>query len=122
MLLTTLLALVLLTTAQAADFDAGVEVQQRGDDAAALRVCRPLAGQGHAGAQFYLGSMYYYGEGVRRDCMKACAWAHIAAAQGIETAGTIMLWVLRSITPGETSRALMLAHQYREAYVLPFQE
>ena len=53
-----LFAFALLTPAvEAADFQAGKEAYERGDDAAALREWRPLAEQGHAKAQYGLGLM-----------------------------------------------------------------
>ncbi len=54
--------LIVVTACQAwADFQAGVEAYDRGDYATALTEFRPLAQQGHAGAQFNLGQMYRKG-------------------------------------------------------------
>lgn len=53
-----------LTTAQAADFDRGLAAAQSGNFEAALREWRPLAEQGHVKAQYNLGVMYEYGDGV----------------------------------------------------------
>ena len=47
-----------------ADFNAGVAAYKRGDYATALREWRPLAKQGNANAQFFLGVMY--GKGLGR--------------------------------------------------------
>ena len=52
---------VLAATPAWADFKAGVEAYERGDYATALTEFRPLAQQGHAGAQFNLGQMYRKG-------------------------------------------------------------
>ena len=53
-----------------------------GDYAAALRLLRPLANQGDAGAQFNLGLMYARGEGVPQNQAEAVNWFRLAADQG----------------------------------------
>src|SRR5262245_39885542 len=65
-----------------ADFQAGMEAYKRGDYATALREWRPLAEQGDAGAQFYLGIMYGKGLGVEKDDMQSRRWHEKAAGQG----------------------------------------
>ncbi len=70
------------TPAVAADFDAGVEAYHRGDYASALREFRPLAVQGDAAAQSYLGFMYANGQGVPEDDRQAVYWYRLAAEQG----------------------------------------
>lgn len=50
---------------------------------AVYRSCLPLAEQGDAGAQFILGEMYYNGEGVARDYVRAMSWFRQAAEQGL---------------------------------------
>ncbi len=47
-----------------ADFQAGLDAYDRGDYGTALKEFRPLAEQGHAEAQLYLGIMYSQGLGV----------------------------------------------------------
>lgn len=54
-----------ITIAQ--DFKAGNEAYKEGDYSTALKHFRPLAEQGDVNAQFYLGQMYNYGEGVPRN-------------------------------------------------------
>ena len=61
--------------------DAGI-AYQRGDYATALRLLRPLAEQGVAGAQYNLGAMYDKGQGVRQDHTEAVKWYRRAAEQG----------------------------------------
>ena len=48
----------------------------------ALKEWKPLADQGHAGAQFFLGLMYGNGEGVVEDDAEAVRWYRLAADQG----------------------------------------
>ncbi len=53
----------------------GVAAYQRGDF--------PIAAeQGHAGAQFILGAMYFSGDGVPQDDVGAMKWYRMAAEQG----------------------------------------
>ena len=61
------LLLLAAASAVAADFDAGAEAFHRGDYASAFREFRPLAEQGDAFAQIFLGGMYAKGEGVPED-------------------------------------------------------
>jgi len=49
---------------------------------AAARIERARADTGNADAQFRLGSMFYYGEGVPRDHSQAVHWYRLAAGQG----------------------------------------
>jgi TPR repeat protein len=54
----------------------------RGDYTQAARLFSPLAEQGVASAQFYLGLMHERGRGVRQDHFTALTWFRKAAAQG----------------------------------------
>ena len=53
-----------------------------GDYAKAEKLFRPLAEQGNASAQLYLGSMYDDGQGVPPDHREAVKWYRLAALQG----------------------------------------
>ena len=55
---------------------------ERGDYTQAARLFSPLAEQGVASAQFYLGLMYEKGRGVRQDYSTALVWFRKAAGQG----------------------------------------
>lgn len=55
---------------------------ERGDYATALPLLRPLADQGDANAQVYLGIMYRTGRGVTRNKAEAAKRFHKAADQG----------------------------------------
>ena len=48
----------------------------------AFKFCSVAAEQGHAEAQFNLGYMYQYGQGVKQDYFKAVEWYQKAAEQG----------------------------------------
>lgn len=55
---------------------------ERGDYTQAARIFSPLAEQGIASAQYYLGLMHEQGRGVRQDHSAAQLWFRKAAAQG----------------------------------------
>lgn len=55
---------------------------ERGEYTQAARLFSPLAEQGVASAQFYLGLMHEKGRGVRQDHSLAWTWFRKAAAQG----------------------------------------
>ncbi len=71
-----------LTAPAWAGLDEAVAANKRGDYATALREWRPLAKQGNASAQFFLGLMYGEGLGVPQDYAKAVGWLRKAAEQG----------------------------------------
>jgi TPR repeat protein len=76
------LSLVCLVVPAWADYQAGMDANNRGDYATALREWRPLAEQGHAVAQYSLGLLYANGQGVPKDDAQARQWYEKAAAQG----------------------------------------
>ena len=79
-----LIALVLLfsTVGWSADFLKGLEAYNKKDYRTALREWRPLAEEGHAAAQGFLGVMYYKGEGVPQNYETAVKWFRRAAEKG----------------------------------------
>ncbi len=64
------------------DYQDGRTAYNRGDYATALKELRPLAEQGHAGAQYLFGYMYYKGRGVGQDGEEAVKWFRKSAEQG----------------------------------------
>ncbi len=65
-----------------ADMEAGIAAYKRGDYVAAWAAWRPLASDGDAEAQYYLGHLYAKGEGITRDLGQAVHWFRAAAEQG----------------------------------------
>ena len=57
-----------------------------GDDAEAVKLFNSLAEDGDARAQYWLGDMYEYGYGVKKDIPTAISWMEKAANQGLATA------------------------------------
>ena len=62
-----------------ADFQKGTAAYNSGDYATALRIWKPLAKQGNAYAQYWLGWMYAMGEGVSYNNKTAVKWYRLAA-------------------------------------------
>ncbi len=83
-LVTLSIALILSLVAKAAmsDWNAGVAAYLHGDYLAAFREFKPLAEQGSAPAQNFLGLLYEKGEGVQQNTPEALHWYEAAAAQG----------------------------------------
>lgn len=76
------MVLLMLATPSWAGVDEGRAAYLRGDYAAALREILPLAQQGNATAQSFLGEMYSEGHGVPQDYAKAAHWYLQSAMQG----------------------------------------
>jgi len=83
---TFVLSIICLAMPTWADFQAGMEANDREDYATALREWRPLAEQGDALAQYNLGILYRKGRGVPQDDVQARQWYAKAAAQGLAKA------------------------------------
>ena len=64
------------------DYQDGRKAYNRGDYATALKELLPLAEQGHAGAQYFVGYMYYKGQGVVQNGAEAVKWFRQAGRQG----------------------------------------
>jgi uncharacterized protein len=80
------LATLCLVVPAWADFQAGIDANDREDYATALREWRPLAEEGDARAQYHLGVLYRKGRGVPQDDVQARHWYAKAAAQGVAKA------------------------------------
>ena len=76
------LVLAALAAPAWADFADGVGAYNRGDFAAAIAEWRPLANGGDPTAQFNLGVLYEYGQGVPLDPAEAARWYRLGAEQG----------------------------------------
>ena len=67
----------------------------------AVKWYRKAADQGHARAQYFLGSCYDYGTGVGEDDAEAVKWYRKAAEQGDETAKEMLKWFPQGSGAGE---------------------
>jgi hypothetical protein len=81
-LIISVLFVCLISLTVHAGYDAGVSAYRKGDFAAAIREFKPLAYQGRAAAQFYVGLMYYNGQGMKQDHTQAAVWFRKAAGRG----------------------------------------
>jgi TPR repeat protein len=88
-----LVAAMLISVPAAADFDSAVAAYERRDYKTALVEFKPLADQGIASAQFYLGIMYYNGQGVPEDDAEGMKWIRRAADQGDAEAQGDLGWM-----------------------------
>ena len=64
------------------DLDEGLAAYERGDYMAATDLWRPLADNGNADAQYYMGELHRLGQGVPEDPATAGRWHLEAAEQG----------------------------------------
>jgi TPR repeat protein len=65
-----------------AGFDEGVESYTQGDYAKAMAEFKPLAEQGDARGQYFVGFLHHYGYGVKADQTEASKWFQLAGDQG----------------------------------------
>lgn len=69
--------------AGAGPLEDAASAHERGDDATAVRLLRPLAEEGNAFAQFALGFIYDTANGIPQDDAEAAKWYRKAADQGV---------------------------------------
>jgi TPR repeat protein len=87
-----------------ADLESAKRAYQQKDYATALKELTPLAEQGNANAQMFLGRMYMLGEGVLKDPEQAIKWFKASASQGNADAqfflGSMYLLPRRDVAEG----------------------
>ena len=76
------LTLLICASLSAADLESAKRAYDQKDYATALKEFTPLANQGKAEAQLYLGKMYMVGQGVLKDPDQAIKWFKASAVQG----------------------------------------
>jgi len=64
------------------DFEHALDAYERKDYKAAFKLWFPIAEQGYADAQNFLGIMYSTGKGVLQDYKEAVKWFRLSAEQG----------------------------------------
>lgn len=67
-----------ICTALWADFDQGLSAYRAGDFERAFKEFHASATSGHPTAQFNVGVLYYRGEGVERNVIRAYGWIELA--------------------------------------------
>ena len=75
-------AALLITPTFFVTVEKGSAAYAQGDYAKALSIMRPLADDGEAAAQFYMGEMYRFGRGVKKDEVRSAVWYKKAANNG----------------------------------------
>ncbi len=117
------LLLILLVCAAgpavAGSFEDATAAYERRDFSTALRLWRPLADQGHAGAQLRLGRLYYDGHGVAQDYVQAHLWFTLAESQGYAGfpgnaySQSYRVLVTSRMTPAQRVEAQRLAREWK---------
>ncbi len=115
-LVLTIAILIGLAAPAWAEFAEGLAAYKRGDYATALREFRPLAEQGVAEAQYYLGIRYDLGRGVPQDRVQAHLWLSLAAEGLIDAYSKIahrfIKIVAAEMTPAQIAEAKRLAREW----------
>ena len=111
-----LLAVLLATThvSVSADLKKALSAYNEGDFAAAFAQWKPLAEQGNASAQFYLGNLYHSGKGIPADQKIAVQWYQKAAQQG-HTDAQVNLGNAYAYGKGVKSDSVRAVKWYRES-------
>jgi uncharacterized protein len=132
-----MLAVSFASSVAAGALEDGVAAYEKGDYATALRLLRPIADQGDAGAQYNLGLMYANGQGVPQDYAAAVNWYRKAAEQGDNGAqvnlglmydngqgvqqdyATAMSWYRKAAEQGDAAAKYFLAVMYEYGRGVP---
>lgn len=112
--ITALILAMGFTSAAAEPVDDAVAAANRGDNATALRLLRPLADRGDAAAQYHLGLMYANGKGVPRDYAAAVTWYRKAADQDHDLA-QVLLGAMYATGKGVPRSDVQAFRWYRKA-------
>jgi TPR repeat protein len=106
----TILLMLSLAPLVAGPVEDGYSAYTRGDFAAAMRIMRPPAEQGHATAQTVVGLMHYFNYG---DYVSAYMWFSLAAAQGHAFAEMLLRDTADKMTPDQIAEAQKLAREWK---------
>jgi TPR repeat protein len=125
------LAVAMTAAAAGTGLREGVAAFERGDHGDAAGLLAPLAEAGDARAQYLLGRMCFYGQGLAQDAARAAAWYRRSAEQGYapaELAFALALdggwgvarapreavaWYRRAAIQGVSEAMWRLAYHYR---------
>jgi TPR repeat protein len=78
----------------------------------AARHWMSLAAKGHAPAQYNVGRMLFYGQGMRRDPIEAYKWFLIASENGVRRSAAAIRLVGDRMTRREIVEATIRAHDW----------
>ena len=103
------LLMTLASPVAAQDFAKDYAEYKAEDYATAFKEWTSLAEQGNADAQYYLGMVYYDGQGVPQDYTMAHMWYNIAAANGAILGGVVRDNVAEKMTAAAVAKAQAMA-------------
>ena len=97
-----LLSIILAFPAKGGELEDGITAYQAKEFSKAMEMLVPLANDGIAEAQFYVGMMYDFGKGTIQDDIRASGWYEKAAKQGHAGAqfGVARMWDQGEGIPG----------------------
>jgi TPR repeat protein len=94
-------------------YEDAIAAYNRGDFATALRGLRGLAEQGDPAAQYKLGYMYQWGQGVAQDLAVAYMWYEISARQHTPNAAAARDDSALLMSPAQIAKAQGLARAWK---------
>lgn len=103
---------LLFQTITYADFGDGLVAFSKEDFQAAFKELKPLAEQGNASAQTFLGDMFGSGLGVAQDYVEAHKWLNIVGADGNADAIKYRSIVEKLMIPEQIAKAQDLAREW----------
>ena len=106
------------TVSEADSYRDAVSAVHRDEYDLAARLFHPLAEQGHAGAQSYLGVFYANGQGLPKDVMRAYMWLTVAIpgsrGDDVKTAIRNQRRVASDMTAEQIAQAQDMARRCRD--------
>ena len=107
---------IFFSTLVVADFDKGMTAYNSSDYATAIKEFSVAAEQGHAKAQYNLGTMYAKGEGVPENYIKAYMWVSLAAAFGYKDEKKAKEVLKKRMSSEQIAEAQRLSSEWFEKY------
>lgn len=102
--------------AKAEGLSDGIAAYEKKNYAQANKIFRSLAEKGEVHSQVLLGVMYYKGQYVAQDYIRAHMWYNIAAAKGDDIAQKYRATVAKKMTPAQIAEAQKLARDCEARY------
>ena len=106
-----LLLILSFGSSSSADPKKAWEAYEAGDFSTALRVFNKLAAQGDSSAQYNLGMMYAFGQGVVQNNVYAHMWWGFAALSGDSDAASYRDFLAKDMSSEDISMAQELARE-----------
>lgn len=97
------------------NFKVASSAYQVGYYGVAMRRWLNLANQNNGSAQYNIGLMHFYGQGVRKDPVEAYKWFSIAASNGILKGRTALKRLANFMSPLQIRQAEKRAREWKPA-------